>query len=138
MSKPLTATLLALALLLSPGALFGANGDEVTDQPGYKIWKALDAEADATAAGTAIYVGMWVTLSVWPQAGVDSGDTWEVECGVASPVTAPTVWFTAKAENYSTAAWVMEPGDACPWIRVNKPTDTNDATTVHVMAEKVR
>ena len=122
---------------LGTGSVSAANGDLITTlsraNHQYQVYRGLDAEADVTAAGTAIYLGAWDTLTFWPISGVDGGDTWQVQCGISgSADTEPTTWIIVQAETSDTTAKRMEPGDACEWVRVNKPTDTDDATTIWV------
>ncbi len=136
MRRHATALILILALA-GAGSVSAANGDLITTLSSadhqYQVYKGLDAEADVTAAGTAIYLGAWSTLTFWPISGVDGGDTWQVQCGISgSSSTEPTTWIIVQAETSDTTAKRMEPGDACEWVRVNKPTDTDDATTVWV------
>ncbi len=137
--KRIIAALCAAGMLLVGGVARAADGDILVDWQrsgsySYKIWKGLDAQGDATASGTAIRIGAFDSLTIWPISGIDGGDTWSADCGVSGTITEPTVWFAIQAETSSTSAVRLDPGDACEWIRINKPTDTNDDSTVYVMA----
>lgn len=135
-----------LCLFLFTSALFAANGDSVggwrnNGQFESREWLGLDAEGAVVAAGTAVYVGPFNSLTFWPLAGtVDAGDTWEVDCNPSNqPDTAPTTgWSTVHAASSSETPRRMVKGDHCNWFRVNKPTDTDDNTTVTVNADRMR
>ncbi len=136
-------TLLFVCGLLSAALAGAANGTQVQsrNEQGYKIdvYTALDGEGDVLAEGVAIRVSGWHSLTIWPDPDtIDAGDTWEAECAVSATNVEPvsTAWVIVQVETASTAAKRLEPGDACEWLRINKPTDTDDASTVLVLVVK--
>lgn len=140
--KRLRLLLLCVALLI-PNVVFAADGEilqtwQTSGSYLYQIWKGLDAQGAVTASGTAFRIGAWHSLTIWPNLGVDAGDTYEIDCGISGTTTAPTVWTTIQPASSSMDAVRLEPGDACEWMRVNKPTDTDDDTTIYVMAVRNR
>ncbi len=137
------ATWLAVLLFLVPALAGAQNGAFISSERNglYQTewWFGLDGEDEVVAAGPAVWVHGWEVLIFSPTLGtVDAGDTFEVECAFSGSRAEPldADFFVVHPASSSDDTVRMVKGDACEWVRINKPTDTDDATTVRIFLVK--
>ena len=140
-NKFLVGLVLGVALTIVVGA-WATNGDQVEERlvEGHQIltYKMLDGQTTALTTGQVQYVGGYEAVSFYMDAGVDASNTVEIECGIGRTTNAePSVWHTVHTAS-AIEARRLEDGDACPWVRINKATSDNTATTVLMVVVRSR